>query len=39
MKQKRENEKKKTKKIEKPEKGIREKAEAWEKSVPFHKVI
>jgi len=38
MKQKRENERKK-KKIEKLEKDVREKVEAWEKSVPSHKVI
>jgi len=34
---KKENEKKK--KIEKPEKDLREKVEAWEKSVPSHKDI
>jgi len=38
MKPKRENERKK-KKIEKAEKDLKEKAEAWEKSVPSHKVI
>jgi len=38
MKQRRANERIK-KKIEKPEKDLREKVELWEKSVPSHKVI